>query len=200
VIDYTTPTAVFAYGNSAGTGNDPVNEAALMAQLVTAYSRAVDQYCNQAFSLANYTDHVERALVDESGVLTCYPAVPTISAISAMGVRTGVSFSPIDLGTIDIEANSFGCVVRVLGQSFAGLRGRPNLRVRLSYTGGWANLAAVPQNFQWAVTALCWWAYQKRSAPIDKTAYPDVGMVIIPSNWPNHIKQMLQPYVRWIPM
>ena len=200
-FDYTTAANVFAYGNSAGTATDPVNEATVMAGLITGMSRAIDQYCNQVFYTNAYTDEVLRAVVDVEGVLTCYPAVPTMSAPTAASYRRGASSSWVSLDTtlLDVEQNTFGCVVRTLDQTFLTLRGT-RLQMRLTFTGGWANLAAVPSDFEWAMRALCWWAYQKRSAPIDATAIPEFGQLIIPSNWPGHIKQMFRNYLRQVPM
>lgn len=200
-FDYTMPAAVFAYGNSAGIATDPVDESAVMAELVTGYSRAIDQYCNQAFSADAYTNQELRAVVDVEGVMTCYPKVPVMSTPSAASYRRGSSSSWVDLSAsaLDVEENTFGCVVRTLDQDFSGQRGQ-RLLMRLSYTGGYADLAALPSDFEWAMRALCWWAYQKRSAPADKTAIPEMGIVIVPSNWPPHIKGMFKPYVRQVPM
>jgi hypothetical protein len=199
-FDYTTPANVFAYLGSAGTGTDPINEADEMQRLITGMSRAVDQYCNQMFSAATYTDQDLRALIDAEGALTCYPKVPVISAISAASYRRGSSSAGIDLSAaaLDIEQNTFGCVVRA-SQGFADLRGQ-RLLMRLSYTGGYADLAALPADFVWAMDALCGWSYQKRSAPIDRTAIPEFGMIIPSNNWPSHIKQMFKNYIRQVPM
>lgn len=198
-FDYTTSADVFSFGSSAGTATDPVNEGAVMADLVTGMSRAIDVYCSQAFSLATYAAQVLRAIVDQEGVLTCYPAVPSISAITAADYGGSGLYTPLVTSALDIEQNSFGCVVRTFGGVYGAQRGR-RVSVRLSYTGGWANLAAVPTDFEWAMRSLCWWAYQKRSAPSDRTAIPDLGVLIIPGNWPPHIKTMFKPYVRWVPM
>jgi hypothetical protein len=200
-FDYTTPSDVFAYGNSAGTATDPVNESAIMADLVTGMSRAIDAYCGQALSVATYAAQTCRALVDRDGVLSCYPPVPTMAVPTAADWRTAKSsnWTALSSSNLDIEINSFGCVCRVLNGSYLGWRGT-RVQMRLSYTGGWASLAAVPPDFEWAMRSLCWWAYQKRSAPSDRTAIPDLGVLIIPGNWPPHIKTMFKPYVRWIPM
>ena len=198
-FDYTTPTSVFAFGASVGTATDPVNEANVMASLVTGMSRAVDTYCNQAFSRATYAAQSLRALVDQDGVLSCYTPVPTIVSITAADYSSGALFTPLVTSALDIEEHSFGCVVRTFGGSYGGLRGK-RVSMRLSYSGGWADLAAVPQDFEWAMRALCWWAYQKRSAPGDTTAIPELGVLIVPGNWPNYVRDMFKNYVRWVPM
>lgn len=200
-FDYTTSANVFAYLNSAGTATDPVNESAVMGQLVTGMSRALDVYCNQQFSQASYSAQQLRAVVDVEGALTCYPTVPTMSAPSAAAYRLGNSSSWVDLSTaqLDVEENSFGCVVRTLDQNFLAQRGG-RLLMRLSYTGGWANLAAVPGDFEWAMRRLCGWAYKKREAPIEKTAIPEMGVLIIPSSWPKDLRESFRSYVRQVPM
>lgn len=200
-FDYTTAARVFAYGGSAGNATDPVNEAAEMALIVTGMSRAIDTYCNQVFYRQTSTQQVLRALVDVEGVLACYPPTPEMSTPTVAQWRQAKSSSWVDLdeAQLDIEENPFGCVVRTLDQDYRSWRGA-RLQMRLSYTGGWADLAAVPDDFKLAMDMLCWWAYQKRSAPIDRTAIPEMGMLIIPSNWPGHIKQMFRSYVRQVPM
>lgn len=200
-FDYTTPTNVFNWGSSAGTATDPVNEATEMARIVTGMSRAIDTYCNQAFSLATYSLAVLPSLIDADGILTCYPAVPTMSAPTAADWRLGrqSNWAALTPSNLDIEEHSFGCVLRNLNVSYLGYRGA-RAQMRLSYTGGWANLAAVPDDFELAMDALCWWAYQKRSAPSDQTAIPDLGVLIIPGNWPPHIKGLFRSYVRQVVM
>lgn len=200
-FDYTTKALVFAYGGSAGTSTDPINEDALMGELITGMSRAIDTYCNQAFSTQTYTQDVLRAQVDADGVLTCYPAVPTMALPSAADWRQAKSstWTALQAAQLDVEQNTFGCVVRVLDTTYLNYRGA-RLQMRLSYVGGYADMAALPSDFAWAVRSLCWWAYQKRSAPQEKTAIPELGVLIIPGNWPPHIKGMFRDYVRQIPM
>ena len=200
-FDYTTSANVFSFGGSAGTATDPVNEATVMASLVTAMSRAIDTYCSQAFSLTTYTLESYRALVDQEGVLTCYPPVPTMTTPTAADWRPGrsSSWTALDTSRLDVETNPFGCVVRTLDSSYLSWRGA-RVQLRLSYSGGWANLAAVPADFEWAMRALCWWAYQKRSAPQDTTAIPDLGVLIVPGTWPPYIRELFKDYVRQVPM
>ena len=200
-FDYTTSANVFAFGSSAGTSVDPVNEATVMASLITAMSRALDTYCNQAFSLTTYTQQILRALIDQEGLLTCYPPVPTMATPTAADWRLGSSsnWSALEVGNLDVEINTFGCVLRNVNTRFSFYRGA-RVQMRVSYSGGWANLAALPDDFEWAMRALCWWAYQKRSAPNDTTAIPDLGVLIIPGSWPPYIREMFRNYVRQVVM
>lgn len=171
-----------------------------MAALVPAMSRAIDTYCNQVFYQQSYTQQVLRALVDSEGVLTAYPPVPTMSAPTAAQARLGATLTWIDLtaSQLDVEDNSFGCVVRYLNTTYLAYRGL-RLQMRLTYSGGYANLAALPLDFEWAMRALCWWAYQKRVAPTDPTL-TDFGQLIVPGKWPPHIKELFRNYVRQVPM
>lgn len=196
-MDYTSRANVKSYGNVAQTTDDMLIEG-----LVTAYSRQVDQYCQQQFGSATYADQVLGALVAADGVLTCWPAVPTISAITAAAYRAGNSASWIALtaSELDTEEHTFGCTVRLLGRDMRSIRGG-RLRVQLSYSGGWANLAAVPADFEWAMRRLCWWAYKLREAPISKTAMPEFGSIVIPpSGWPKDIRDAFSVYIRQVPL
>jgi hypothetical protein len=200
-FDYTLPASVFAYGSSAGTSVDPVNEAAVMASLVTAMSRAIDTYCSQNFSLTTYTLEVYRAVIDMDGILTCYPPVPTMSLPTAADWRLGRSsaWSALQTANLDVETNTFGCVLRNVNSNLLAYRGA-RVEMRVSYSGGYANLASLPSDFEWAMRGLCWWAYQKRSAPTESTAIPDLGVLIIPGTWPQHLKQAFRPYTRQVVM
>jgi hypothetical protein len=200
-FDYTTPTNVFAWGSSAGTATDPVNEATEMARIVTGMSRAIDTYCNQTFYQQAYSQQVLPAQIDADGILTCYPAVPTLSTPTAADWRfaRSSSWTALELTRLDLEIDTFGCVVRALDTNYLAFRGS-SLQMRLSYTGGWANLAAVPSDFSLAMDALCWWAYQKRNAPTDQTAIPELGVLVIPGSWPPYVKSMFKNYIRQVVM
>lgn len=199
-FDYTTPGDCFAYGNSAGTATDPVNEMAVMAQVVTAISRAIDGYCEQTFCLDTIIDARLRAVIDADGVLTCYPPVPTISAVTAASYRLGAdaTWQTLAAADLDIEEAPYGCTVRALGLDLRGSRNQ-RAAVRLSYTGGYADLAALPKDLAWYATQLSWFTYQRRSAPMERTAVPELGVLIIPGQWPADIRNGLNRYKKVTP-
>lgn len=193
-MDYTSTANVKTYGNVTGSGDD-----ALIDGLVTAYSAQVDAYCHQVFGQATYTDQVLPAHIDRDGVMKCYPAVPTMTTPTAFSWRYGRSstYTTIEASKLDVEERPSGCLVRVLDADYRVYRGRRPF-VKLSYTGGWANLAAVPADFEMAARRLVWWAYKLREAPMGKTAMPGLGQVIIPpSGWPRDVREAFRPYVRY---
>lgn len=199
-FDYCTASEAFAYGGSAGNGTDPINEAAVMAEVVTAASRAIDRYCHQSFSTETYTDQRLRARIDQDGVLTCYPPVPTLTTPTAAAYRVGnaLTWTALDLSSIDIETHPHGSVVRFLTPNLVAYRTQRSY-VQLSYTGGYANRAALPDDLAWAARAVAWYEYQRRSAPLDQTAMPSMGIVVIPGDWPRHITSKLTDYVKVTP-
>ena len=199
-FDYCTAAEAFAYGGSAGTATDPVNEAAVMAQVVTAVSRQIDGWCEQAFSQASYTSQVLRGVVDVDGVLTCYPPVPVMDAPSAAVYRYGAfaSWLPLTVTDADVEEAPYGCTVRFLGASALALRGI-RISIQLTYQGGYADAAALPSDLAWVARALSWLTFQRRSAPMDATAMPELGIVINPGVWPADIRQTLGHYKKVVP-
>jgi hypothetical protein len=199
-FDYCTAAEAFAYGGSAGTATDPVNEAAVMATVVTAVSRMIDQYCSQVFSIETYTDQVLRGVVDTDGVLTCYPAVPTMQQPTAAAYRIPASsiWHVLTPSNADVEDAPSGCTVRLFDTDLSAVR-FSRLRVRLTYQGGYANAAALPHELAWCARALSWLTFQRRSAPMDATAMPELGVVINPGVWPADIRQTLNRYVKVVP-
>jgi hypothetical protein len=200
VFDYCAPTDAFSYGNSAGTATDPVNEAAVMQQVVTAVSRAIDGYCGQVFYEQAYSAQVLRGVVDADGVLTCAPPVPVMDVPTVAEYRYGASTSwlPLTVADADVEEQPHGCTVRFLGSNFLVLRAA-RIQVRLTYQGGYANVEALPSDLAWCAQALSWLTYQRRSAPMDSTAMPELGIVINPGVWPADIRQTLNRYKKVTP-
>lgn len=200
-FDYTTTANVFAYGQPQG--SPTVAESTLMASLITGISRTLDEVCNQTLYQQTYTQQVNRAQVDADGILIAWPAVPTISSLTAADWKqsnstTWNSISLTNTAYRELWDATFGAQVRFLG-NYLGIRGsRPS--VRLSYTGGWANIAAVPSDFEWAMRTICWWEYKKREAPISTMANPSLGVVIVPASWPDHISLKFRPFVRQLPI
>jgi hypothetical protein len=200
-FDYTTAANVFAYGQP--NGSPSAAESTLMASLVTGISRTLDNFCNQVFYQTTYAQQVNRAQIDQDGILLAWPNVPTISGLTAADWKaanstTWNSISLSDTSSYELYATNSGAQVRFLG-NWLGLRGaRP--MVRLSYTGGWANLAAVPSDFEWACRILCWWEYKKREAPISTMGNPSLGVVIVPADWPGHIRDKFRPFIRQQPI
>lgn len=199
-FDYCTVREAFDYGNNEGNATNPVNEAGVMARCVTAVSRAIDNRCHQNFSSETYTEQVLHGVVDTDGTLTCYPPVPTMSAPSVAEYRAGNGATWLSLGgaTIDIEEANHGATVRFLGLDLSAIRfGR--IQVRLSYSGGYADLAALPADLRWAAQALAWFEYKRREATQDQTAIPELGIITIPGQWPANVRQILDDYTKVVP-
>lgn len=196
-FDYCTPAEAFGYGGSAGNSSDPINEQAMMADVVTACSRAIDTACHQTFYRETYTDQRYRARIDRSGILTIAVGVPTIASITAASYRVegGLSWLSPDLSEADTEEHPYGTIVRFLTSGLLGVRGG-RVDVKLSFTGGYASASVMPADLRWACKAAAWYEYQRRSAPLDKTAMPSMGIVIIPGDWPKHITSKLAAYTR----
>lgn len=158
-FDYTSLALIKSYGNQTGTVNDTL----LTDTLMPGYSRQIDRFCQQELSIATYSSQVMAGVVDNDGVMTCYPAVPTMTTPTAFSWRYGRSstWQTVETSSLDVEIRRFGCVCRVLDRCFGGCRGQ-RISVRLSYTGGYADLASFPDDLVVAATRLTWWGYKLR--------------------------------------
>jgi hypothetical protein len=194
-FDYCTAYEVFALGNDAGNSIDPVNQAGVMEeQIIPAVSRAIDRYCGLFFSAETYTNYVLRGVVDKDGVLTAYPPVPTMTDPTAE-YRAGNSASWLSISgaTVDVEEKPHGCVVRWLGFDLSLIR-FSRIQVRASFTGGYADINALPDDLRLACQGICWYEFKRREAVQDRTAIPELGMVIIPGQWPSNYRKMLDHF------
>jgi hypothetical protein len=195
-IDYTTATDVFDYGNVR---NPTATDTAVMEQIVTAVSRKADKACVQQFSLTTYTNTIYTPRIDVNGTLLLYLPAPTITALTSVTLRAGnvPLTQPINyLGTgvqYDIVNQSFGSKVIIYGFSLTPYR-QSTMRAYVSWSGGWANLAAVPYDFEFAIRRWTWFAYKQREAPFDRTAVPEMGIITIPSAIPPDVMDVLNRY------
>jgi hypothetical protein len=191
-IDYTTTAAVKTYGAIQTAGDDT-----LIGQMVTAFSRKIDEFCNQAFSQETYTDErVKRVIVDRAGMLHLYFPAPVISSITAASYRVLPSSNWLALTTsqLDVENKKSGSIVRYLDHDFSAYRNK-EMQVKISGVAGWANLAAVPGDFEMTMRRLVFWAYKQREAPINKSAIPSLGQIVYPAQiWPGDIKDAFSHY------
>lgn len=195
-LDYCTAAEAFAYGNSAGNATTPVNEATVMADLVTGVSRAIDRRCQQAFSQDTYTAQVLRGVVDKDGTLSCNPPVPTLATPTAAAYRVGndLTWTSLDLAGADVLPANHGATLRFLGQNLLAARfGR--IQVRIDYVGGWTQ-AQIPDDLAWAARAASWYEYKRRTASMDQSAIPELGIVTVPGDWPPFILRKLTPFTR----
>jgi hypothetical protein len=195
-MDYTSLANVKAWGNIQTATDDT-----LLSALISACSAKVDNYCGQVFGQATYTNDTLRAQVDEEGLLTCWPSVPVISALTSASwkLMADTAWTSIDLSSssaYDIVQSNSGCTVRFISPELF-MPYRPyRMRVRATYTAGWANLAAVPADFEIVVRRLVHWTYKQRDSVQGKTAMPSLGVVIIPQDWPADVKRDLVPF-KW---
>lgn len=195
-IDYTTVQNVFDYGNVL---NPTVQETAVMAKTVTAVSRKADKTCVQQFSQTTYTNKMVTPRIDVSGTLILYLPSPTITALTSVVMRAGnipltqpINF--IQSGVqYDIIQNSFGSKVLIYGYPMNPYR-ETILRAYVTYTGGWANLLQVPDDFEWAIRQWTWFVYKRREAPLERTAIPELGIVTIPGTIPVEVTDTLNRY------
>ena len=132
-------------------------------------------------------------VLDVDGVLTCYPSVPTMTTPTDTEYRAGNSATWLSISGADVYEQNHGCIVRFLGLSLLAIRGK-RIQVRMSYQGGWADLETFPDELRGAARELAWWTFQRRSAPMDQTALPDLGVLIIPGSWPANIRRTLDNY------
>jgi hypothetical protein len=196
-IDYTSTANVKAYGGSTVPGADSI-----IGSAVTAVSRAIDRMCFQAFSQESYTRQRLRGAVTVDGVLICTPPVPTITALTAARWKpqAATEWQDLDVTTTDYvewDDSDSGAIVRFPGANLVAYRGTP-ITVQLTYTGGWADLNAVPADLEWAARRWAWLEVKRRDAPIEKTAVPELGVLIVPSDLPPDVVSKLQPFRRTV--
>jgi hypothetical protein len=195
-MDYTTTADVFSYGDVQAPS---VNQTAVMNKVVTAVSRRVDKICSMNFSRNTFTNKLTAVRVTLDGVLTLYANSPTITSITTVNLRAGntTGLLPVNIADIEILSYNYGSKMSLYGFDYMQFRELRTLKAYMSYVGGWATLAEVPEEFQLAVTRLVWFTYQQRAAPMQATAVPELGVITLPASIQPDIMDVLKRYAWW---
>jgi hypothetical protein len=195
-FDYTTAEELKQYVDSLGSADED-----LLRDVVTATSRAIDVWCGQAFSAETYAGEVLPGIIDVDGILHCWPAVPVLDFPTVAEYRflPVQSWASLPLDSIDKQEAPSGSVLRFLGYNFFGMRGR-RVQVRLTFLGGYATRAALPDDFVWAVRLACAAEYKAREAAGGNSmGGPGFGGGT-PKDWPEPVRRALSPYRRELPI
>lgn len=195
-MDYTTTADVFAYGDVQAPS---VNQTAVMNKFVTAVSRKVDKICTMNFSYGSFTNKLTPVRVTNDGVLTLYANSPTMTTVSAINLRAGnnPNLLPVALDNMEVLSYNYGTKISIYGLDYMQFRELRTFRAYMTYAGGWATLADVPDDFQYAIQRFTWFSYQQRSAPMQTTAVPELGMITLPAAVPPDVMDVLKRYAWW---
>lgn len=198
-MKYTTTAQVYAYGASLGNSTVPTNDTDVMDHIVSAGSRHVDHLCNQVLGMHTLTNEKIRAFIDVDNTLVCYPRTPQLT-LTKIAYRTQhTAWRSVDVAAWENTANTFGTELRLLNQTFPNERYNSTLQVEITGIGGYILAEDIPLDVSYATTALCWYLYQKRSAPTENTAIPAMGVLTIPSKIPIWITELLRNHAHVIP-
>lgn len=197
-IPYTTLNLIKQYGDAIATKDD-----ALITGLITVFSTAIERNISQRFSantVIHYgTNNYYSAVIDRDGMLTFYPDINPINTVTALQYRIrGTGFGAnnwayIDPTQLDINNQDSGPVVRCGYPDFSSFRNL-NVQVQVNLAGGYTDASTLPPDLEFACRRLVWWAYKQKSAPMDRTAIPELGQIIIPGSWPSDVKTLLDPF------
>lgn len=194
-MDYTTTADVFTYGDVSAPS---ANQTAVMTEIVTAVSRRIDKMCLMNFSYTTYTNAPFPIRIDKDGLLTFYVPSPTVTTLTNASLRIGnqAGMLPLDISNAEIEPHVFGTKIMLFGQDFFRFR-EEKLRLKATCAGGWAALNAVPLDFRLATEMYSWFTYQKRAAPMQTTAVPELGIITLPATVQPEIMDTFKRYTWW---
>ncbi len=184
MADYTTLAAVKRALGSVENADD-----ALLAELITQASRAIDRYCSgmdNYFIKETLSNVVLRGYVSD-GVLWCWPPKPVVENVSYLAYRYSAheNWRELDANKAEI----FGMSV-----SWNGVDGRGQVQVNLSFTGGFSPL---PDDLVNVATLLSVRFYKEvKSGLSDSIGVAELGMLQYTKAFPERVVAMLKPYKR----
>lgn len=168
----------------------------LIEGLITACSAMVDEHCRQGFRRRTLVSEPCVGAVDAHGRLSIWAPAPAVVSVSSLTFRHPARSGVVEVPVSDLwwDDQACGAVIRTDSVRWGAYR-EGRLACRLSAVVGWAE-AEIPADFELQVRKLVVWAYKRRETAAEKTAIPELGVVIIPQAWPPDIKDGLKDYVR----
>lgn len=168
----------------------------LIEDLIERVCPMVDQHCQQVFGQRTVASLPCVGAVDPHGRLRVWVPAPAVASVSSLVFRhpTSRGLTTVAAGDLFWDDAPSGAVIQTEASAW-GLYRSGRLGVQLSGTIGWA-ANAIPLDFELQIRKLVFWAYKRRETAAEKTAIPDLGVVIIPQAWPPDIKEGLRPYIR----
>lgn len=163
---------------------------ALLAELITQASRAIDRYCggvDNYFIKETLSNVILRGYVSGDGVLWCWPPKPVIESVSYLAYR----FSPHESWR---ELDPAKADIFKMSVSWNGVDGQGRVQVNLSFTGGFSPL---PDDLINAATLLSVRLYKEvKSGLSDSIGVAELGMMQYTKAFPERMVAMLKPYKR----
>jgi len=189
-------------GNSAISSQYDV----LIARLIGAASRDIDEYCAQKkmpasmdyFKLETVVGEVITGLSETRCGIVCWPHKPGITAVTAYAVRLNPRNDWSVVPAADVAKN-----VELDGDSVYIWDAAPDDRfqVKITYTGGFGTtVAGLPSNLVEAATVLAARYFKEASTGLaDGIGLAEVGIITYSKVMPVRIKQKLDAWQRVTP-
>lgn len=190
-MDYTTLGKIKQWSDILASKDDK-----LIAGLITACSAMVDEHCRQGFGRRTLASQPCVGAVDVHGRLSVWVPAPSVASVTALTFRHPARSGVAEVPASDLwwDDQACGAVIRTDSVGWGSYR-EGRLSCRLSAVVGWEE-AEIPADFELQIRKLVFWAYKRRETAAEKTAIPELGVVIIPQAWPPDIKDGLKDYVR----
>ena len=190
---YTTITAVKQWSDIFSAADDE-----MIGGVIDGYSRLMDEYCRQVLGRRVVTDLYEGVygVVEASGRLIISVPAPDVAALTAVTIEAP-GRTPVTLTASDLRIRKAKSGTRLVstGTHYGHVRGRTALHLDVLISGT-LGYEVIPDDLELMARQLVHWGYSRRQTPAEKTAIPEMGIVVIPTNWPPHVKAGLSAYVR----
>ena len=192
-MDYTD---LYRVKEALGTGES--GDDTLLSTCITAASRAMDRYVTRAVNSDNYfaletkTNEEISGRIDAEGSVVCWPRKPVTSSVSSMSWRARPRDSWAAVESSDIQIHD----ARITAYEQTIARGM--VRVRISYTGGFATVVnELPEDLVEVATVMTVRFYREiKSGLTDSIGVAELGTLLYTKAIPVRVAEMLKPYQR----
>ena len=175
----------------------------LIGAMITAFSREIDTYCMWQFSQQTVTNKLFQRpylTIDNDGRMWIRTNSPMLTSVTSVQYKKAWkdTWSTVDPSFIFIDTPLDNTVPPNANSPLIGvdLNFYPNRMVRywaqVSYVGGYP---VIPSEIAETCRQLVFWEYKLREArPTSMVAFPNMGMISRPDEWPVDLRRALNPW------
>ena len=168
-----------------------------ISERIPRVTALINSYCEHSFddeTILNELRTGEQALLSPDGELLISVRKGNCRSVQACMVSQDfITWTPLDTSRLYIEpCGPIAYVVHFVQPDVGIYRGARTF-ARISYVGGFNPL---PEDLVGIASRWTAFLYQKRQAPFEITAFPNVGEISIPSAIPSDIVQNMKPWKR----
>lgn len=174
----------------------PIVEVTAITKVLASASRSVDDltyYSNVGFNQETITENI-RGFVRNDGSILIPAKKPIVQSVSSLTLQNTPMDTPVSVPVGNLDINGYNVTAYLLNTSFAPCSGSREVKVALSYVGGFTT---IPDDIVRSAIVLAARFYKEKDSGFsDVIGNADLGIMQYKKSAPAEVMAMLKNYIR----